>query len=72
MTLRIKIPNIYNCSTVNCIEYSRLENDLCRDCMIRDLRRVLYTWMRKEMPPTTFAAQPKLGHSTPFGRYFRG
>lgn len=72
MTLRIKIPNIYHCITSECDDYSRIEHDTCRDCKIRELRKLLHTWMRKEMPPTTFAAQPKLGHSTPFGRYFRG
>jgi hypothetical protein len=65
--LRIRIPDIYYCSTEDCYRLSR--QYICKQCISNihsDAR------MRQEVSPTTLPSEPKVVHSTPFRGFLSG
>jgi hypothetical protein len=65
--LRIRIPEVYYCSTTQCYRLSR--HYVCNKCisqMYSDAR------MRQEMSPATLSGEPKFVHSTPFRGFLSG
>lgn len=56
MSLRIRIPEVYNCGGRTCTEIVKYHNGLCEDC--------LDAWVREKMAATALPPKPKLVHGT--------
>lgn len=67
MELRIRIPQVFYCSTDGCYVLTA-----CTYCIECRRKQILDTWMRKEVTTTTFTRQSQVGHRTPLRRYLSG
>jgi len=56
MSLRIRIPEVYNCIGTTCTEIVKYNNGLCEDC--------LDAWVREKMAATALPPKSKLVHGT--------
>ena len=57
MSLRIRIPEVYNCGGRTCTEIVTYNNALCEDC--------LDAWVREKMAATALPPKSKLVHRSP-------
>lgn len=72
MDLRIRIPKVDVCWTLDCTEYTTHGDLMCRKCKIELLRSRLEAWMGQKVAATTLPRQPQLIHSAPLRRFLSG
>jgi hypothetical protein len=65
-TLRIRIPQIYSCSSEDCFRLTRFPK--CSFCS----NPYLATRMRQEMTPATFPRKTQVVHSPPLSGFLSG
>jgi hypothetical protein len=63
--LRIRIPQIYNCTNTDCKRYTYNPEGPCYQCR-------LLTGMREKVTTTTLTSEPKLVHSASLCRHAGG